>query len=158
MNLLASRNYAITMTFLVLTLPLAYATAENMPVALDYASTTRSMISTTSPLLVATTTTLVIKAPEDTFSTEEKVRKGKVKNMDNKSNSFTLTSASSSMKVYHTATTTFYTGEGEELTIDGIDSGAYVYVFGFMKKDKSAIVATKIVTANKVKFQTLRQH
>ncbi len=157
-SILFSKNYSIIMIVFSLTLPLAYATTETKGVGGDLNSVTSNLQNSTTTLFISTSTleTLnIVTGP--TFGTEIKVRKGKIININTTENSFLFKMASSTVKVFYDATSTFLTGNEEQIQIDDIDTDFMVYVFGYIKSDKTEILASKVVQANKSRFLTLRR-
>ncbi len=155
----ALKNYAIFMG-VILIVPLAYAATQATPEA---SSSTDGTYGTSSSLL-APTTLLTAEIPELspegtqilTYGTVEKAKKGTIEDIDAVNNTFTLVVGETSIRVKNTATTTFYTGTGDEITFGDIDENTVVYAFGFMRSDDQAMSAIKIVVANKSKLERIR--
>lgn len=157
-SILYSKNYCIIMLVVSLTLPLAYATTENVEIEQDLNHATSSLQKSTTSLSISTSTLKTLNiATGPTFGNEIKVRKGKIISVDTTENSFMFKMASSTAKVFYDATSTFLTGSEERIQINDINTDFTIYVFGYIKSDKTEILATKVVQANKSKFWTLRR-
>jgi hypothetical protein len=155
----ALKNYAIFMG-VILIVPLAYAATQASP----NVSTSSDGTYGTSSSLLAPTTILTAEMPELspegttilTYGTDEKAKKGTIEDIDRVTSTFTLQVGETSILVKNTATTTFYTGTGSEITFNDMEGGATVYVFGFMRSDDQAMSAIKVVVANKSKLERIR--
>jgi hypothetical protein len=154
-DILLSKKYAMTMTAFVLLIPFAYATADSSQTNTNESSTTPLMKVST---LYFSTTTKPYIVSEPKFGTEEKVRKGKILEKNDASNSFQFQIGTSTVLVNYTATTTFYTGDDTEIYREDLDSGSSVYVFGYIRDDKEVINAAKVIIANKAKYWSLRSN
>ncbi len=101
---------------------------------------------------LASTTDIVTESPAVSveFMPTEKVRMGKIKSIDDKNNSFVIQIGNRSLYVENTATTSFYLGGGESSSLNEMAIDMKVYVFGYIKSDDSAMLATKVVIANKI--------
>lgn len=91
---------------------------------------------------------------EAKFILKEKVRSGIVQVLDNgNSNLFVLKIGDKLLNVETNATTTYYFGDASKARVDDIETGMKIYVFGYIKSDNSVILTSKIVIADKSRFQ-----
>lgn len=141
----------------VLLVPFAYAaTQKNTPSV--------SSSDDTSSVLLASSTIITASIPELsqetgvrlTYGVVEKAKKGMIEKIDPMTNTFRLYTGSSTLLIYNSASTAFYTGKGETIEFEDLDTDMPVYVFGFMRSDNRAIIASKVIVANKSKL--LRGH
>ena len=142
-----SRNFLLTLgTFIVLS-PFAYAASQNTGMMSSMMTGTNFIFSSSTPNEAQKAVAEVKILPE------ERVRKGVIENIDTATNSFTLRVLDRVIIVKNNATTTFYSGDGEEIDRKDINEGAKVYVFGYVASNDSVMSASKIVITNKSKME-----
>lgn len=149
-DLLSSKNYALAMTLVAMISPIAYA---EMEIPGSFATSSLPSFTATSSGIIPFEVTF----PAPIYEEEEKVRKGRVLRVYDADGYFVLVTAEKQLSVYATATTTLHNGDGDPIALGDLDKDTRVYVFGHMRSDGQEIMATKIVTANKNKFFTLRK-
>lgn len=148
------KNYGVTFGIMLM-VPLAYA-ATNSADLLTSSDTFVVGDRGTTRTLLASSTILTAEIPGLTYNTIERARKGTVEDSGRGQDSFIFTAGNKSFKVNMTATTTFYTAEGNISSFNSLKNGSLVYVFGFIRTDEKEIIATKVVFANKLSRGALR--
>ncbi len=84
----------------------------------------------------------------------DKVKRGVIKSVDRVENTFIIQmSTTTSLRIETTATTTFSEGENLPISFYDINPTMKVYIFGYMKSDNSAMLASKIIVAHKSRLE-----
>ena len=148
------KNYGVTFGILLM-VPLTYAATNSTDLlSSGEVFVVRGGGSSTSPF--ASSTVLTAEIPGLTYGTVEKARKGTVEDVSKEDKTFIFTTGNKSFNVTTTATTTFYTADGNVSSFSSLGDGSLIYVFGFIRTDEKEMIATKVVFASKLNLGALR--
>lgn len=127
-------------------MPFTYAVNQNTQFEVE-----PSNIASSTAVTNVSNEEYLTSAPK--FILREKVKSGVVQEIESENDFFTLKVGNKLYPIEYNASTTFYLGKGDLASLNDLQVDMKIYVFGYIKSDDSAILATKVVMANKSRLQ-----
>ncbi|MFA5131881.1 MAG: hypothetical protein WC444_00980 [Candidatus Paceibacterota bacterium] len=126
-------------------------------VPLAYAATQASFLQP-STLFTSPETNPLAKEYElkPLFSSTEQVKKGLIEGINKEQGSFVLRTGTTSLVIEIVKDTIVATGKENIVLFSALENNTKVYVFGFMKSDKTSLLASKIIIVNRSVLERVR--